>query len=239
MTETIYRIQMQSGADVGRVYDLAGTSLTVGRYPLADIVLDDTDVSYRHALLTRGGTSYRLADLGSDAGTYINGIRIGAEPVELSPGDMIQFGGRVSAAFMAVVDEPVVFEIEEQAEPSPALAVVEEERLDLLHDESPDSTALHPENEYDAPPWPEDEAPETAELPGERPAALPIAAAETGSSHAGPLPAMPPPQKNKAGRIALIAAGCLILLLACCCSASLFMYFVGGDWLLNQLGYMP
>lgn len=61
---------------------------------------------------------------------------------------------------------------------------------------------------------------------------------QTALDHTAPLPELPSPHK-KNGRILLITAGCLAVLLACCCSTTLFMYFIGGDWLLRQLGYLP
>jgi hypothetical protein len=92
-------------------------------------------------------------------------------------------------------------------------------------------------NEYDPPLWETaTEAVDPAPSPVETPAPT---TEKIGAGHAGPLPAMPPAQKKKNGRIMLITAGCLVALLACCCSSTLFMYFIGGDWLLNQLGYLP
>jgi hypothetical protein len=211
MTDNAFHLRIQSGPGAGQDHVLSGPSLTIGRYPLADIVIDDPDVSYRHALLTRGDDTYRLADLGSDAGTYVNGRRIGAEPVALFPGDIVLFGAHISAAFLAgaielaaPAEEPAV---EAAAAPAPPTPVDEVEPI--------------------APPAPDE--PVNAPRPP-APSRLPI--------HDQPLPEMPPPQKNNNRRIVLILAGCLALL-GCCCSATLFMYFIGGDWLLNHLGWLP
>ena len=99
MTETLYRLQMLAGPRAGQVVPLDGTRLTVGRYPLAEIVLDDPQVAYRHAVLTRTGDTWRLTDLNSDTGTTVNGQRAGTEPVALQPGDLIVLGAGVSMTF--------------------------------------------------------------------------------------------------------------------------------------------
>ena len=46
MSDTAYRLQMQNGPEPGHTYELTANSLTIGRYPLADIVIDDPDVGY-------------------------------------------------------------------------------------------------------------------------------------------------------------------------------------------------
>lgn len=63
--------------------------ITIGRAPDNDIFLDDPRVSRRHALIERLGTRFRLRDLNSDNGTFVNG-----EPVKgmvwIKPGDEIR-----------------------------------------------------------------------------------------------------------------------------------------------------
>ena len=241
MNENTFRLQLQSGPDAGRVYELTTDSLTLGRYPLADIVIDDPTVSYRHAVLTRRGTdTYRIADLGSDSGTYVNGQRIGAEPVALSPGDVILLGSRLSAAFLSDPSMTAVPEVE-------AIAPLLTDYQPLVAFEQTSEQAYAPEagpslpDEIEPPVGAVEEMPVEmvgANLDSEQVALVPRVT-PTASGHAGPLPAMPSPLKNKNGRILLITAGCLIALLACCCSSTFFMYFIGGDWLLSQLGYLP
>lgn len=211
MTGPAYRLQLESGPYSGQVYDLTASSLTIGRYPLADIVIDDPGIAYRHALLTRAGDTYRIADLASDSGTYVNGHRIGAEPVLLSPGDIILLGSRLTATYLVVDKQLDTFESVE----SPA--AVEELAL------PPAEELQEATGEYDPPVWEEPQPTDDAASP---------------VIHPEPLPPMPPPHRSN-GRIMAITAVIMVALLACCCSATLFMYFIGGDWLLNQLGYLP
>lgn len=242
MNESAFRLQIQSGPESGRVHELTKDSLTLGRYPLADIVIDDPTVSFRHAALTRSAAAYRIADLGSDSGTYVNGQRVGAEPVALSPGDVILLGSRLSVAYLAGPVATTAPYDDQQSEPlatdAPTLASIE---TSGEQPHAPEAALLSP-NDNEPPveeEWGEPPVGMSEPDPGSEQPALVMAEPQTTSGHDGPLPAMPPPQKNRNGRIMLITAGCLIALLACCCSSTLFMYFIGGDWLLSQLGYLP
>src|SRR5262249_29167206 len=52
----------------------------------------DSQLSRRHALLTRAGARLTIADLGSTNGTRVNGTLI-TERVELRAGDRVELGG--------------------------------------------------------------------------------------------------------------------------------------------------
>ncbi len=83
---------IRSGGGVsGQVFRLtAGTTVSLGRDPDADIFLDDVTVSRRHAEVTVGD-DVELTDLGSLNGTYVNRRRID-EGETLLGGDEIQIG---------------------------------------------------------------------------------------------------------------------------------------------------
>ena len=63
---------------------------TAGRHPKSDLFLDDVTVSRRHAEFVREGTAFRVRDVGSLNGTYLNRERV--EEGELHNGDEIQIG---------------------------------------------------------------------------------------------------------------------------------------------------
>ena len=63
--------------------------IVVGRKD-ADIVLGSPYVSRRHLKLVRNDAGYRLEDLNSSGGTYINGRRTVSQ--DLKPGDSIMLG---------------------------------------------------------------------------------------------------------------------------------------------------
>ena len=66
-------------------------SIIVGRSRTCCLALPGADASRRHAEILGTGKGFRLRDLGSTNGTFVNGERV--EDVELRPGDRIQIGG--------------------------------------------------------------------------------------------------------------------------------------------------
>jgi FHA domain/GYF domain 2 len=70
----------------------ANASLRVGREPDNSLTLDDNTVSRYHAVIEPAGQGFRVKDLGSSNGTFVNGRRIVNEPVFLERGDSIRFG---------------------------------------------------------------------------------------------------------------------------------------------------
>ena len=73
-----------------RMHDIREETITVGRGPESDIFLDDVTVSRKHAEISRGERGYRIRDVGSLNGTYVNRVRVDA--VDLRNGDEIQIG---------------------------------------------------------------------------------------------------------------------------------------------------
>ena len=73
-----------------RMHDIGEETVTVGRSPESNIFLDDVTVSRKHAEIERGERGYRIRDVGSLNGTYVNRVRVDA--VDLRNGDEIQIG---------------------------------------------------------------------------------------------------------------------------------------------------
>jgi hypothetical protein len=67
---------------------------TVGRSRSCDVVLDDANVSRRHAEIRPRGGGWTIADLGSTNGIAVNGARI-ERPQALKRGDRIEIGATV------------------------------------------------------------------------------------------------------------------------------------------------
>lgn len=93
-----FRMVMRSGPSVGKVYPLDKGEMFVGRDLSNDIVINDPEISRRHARLFLQGASYVLEDLGSTNGSFVNGQRL-VGPNILRPGDTITFGERMSMVF--------------------------------------------------------------------------------------------------------------------------------------------
>lgn len=75
----------------GRTWRIGVASTILGRDEAsADLVLDDTNVSRRHAELTRDASGWHIADLNSTNGTRVNGLRV--PQADLHDGDTISMG---------------------------------------------------------------------------------------------------------------------------------------------------
>lgn len=98
--QSSFRIVMRSGPSVGKVFPLEKSELFVGRDLSNDVVINDPEISRRHARLYLQGNSYVLEDLGSTNGSYVNGQRI-MGPSVLRPGDTLTFGERMNLVFEA------------------------------------------------------------------------------------------------------------------------------------------
>jgi signal transduction histidine kinase len=78
------------GADEGKQFEIAGDRLGIGRDASNGIRLHDTEVSRRHAEFVRTADGYRLLDVGSANGTFVNSQSV--RDVLLQGGDQIQIG---------------------------------------------------------------------------------------------------------------------------------------------------
>ena len=84
------RVATAVGLPAGAAYDLREGAL-LGRGDQADIVLEDSFASSRHARLVPHGDVMVLEDLGSTNGTYLNGEPLrGPQPLHV--GDTIRIG---------------------------------------------------------------------------------------------------------------------------------------------------
>ncbi len=70
---------------------LDGDRLVFGRAPHVDEQLSDEYVSDEHAVVVRVEGEWRVRDLGSTNGTYLNGQKVIA-PTSIAAGDQIQLG---------------------------------------------------------------------------------------------------------------------------------------------------
>ncbi len=87
---TPYLVVETAGSDEGRRINLTGDHLTVGRLPTCDVRFEDPRISRTHAALwQRAGADY-VEDLGSSAGTFVNGELVTA-PRQLQRGDRVAF----------------------------------------------------------------------------------------------------------------------------------------------------
>lgn len=114
-----YQLIMRSGPTPGAAFTLEGDQLTIGRDSANEIVINDAEVSRRHARLTFQGGKYVLEDLGSTNGTFVNGQRL-AGPRVLKPGEVVSFGEQIVLVFEASNIDPGATMVSPRAAAVPA-----------------------------------------------------------------------------------------------------------------------
>ncbi len=88
------------GATVGSELPLEKEKIIVGRGPRVDLAFRDSAMSCEHAALERVEQGYRVRDLASTNGVFVNGCETLAR--ELEHGDRLQVGNHL---FQYLVDE--------------------------------------------------------------------------------------------------------------------------------------
>jgi pSer/pThr/pTyr-binding forkhead associated (FHA) protein len=81
------------GNDAGKTFPLGKDVVIMGRGVSTDITLWDIRASRAHCRIDRRGNAYRISDLNSANGTYVNGKKIRVH--DLRQGDMIKIGASV------------------------------------------------------------------------------------------------------------------------------------------------
>ncbi|MDQ1395631.1 MAG: hypothetical protein QOG64_890 [Acidimicrobiaceae bacterium] len=90
LPEGLGMLVVKRGPNAGSRFVLEQPTTKVGRHPDSDIFLDDVTVSRRHAEFAHESNGYRVRDVGSLNGTYLNRERI--DEGMLANGDEVQIG---------------------------------------------------------------------------------------------------------------------------------------------------
>ncbi|KQX63940.1 FHA domain-containing protein [Streptomyces sp. Root1310] len=83
---------------------IPGHDYRIGRDPLSDIVIDDTRVSWHHAVLRPDGDHWTLADEHSTNGTYTDGRRV--QEWGVGPGSVIRIGSPDDGPYLVLSGRP-------------------------------------------------------------------------------------------------------------------------------------
>jgi predicted component of type VI protein secretion system len=166
VAERSYQLVVRKGPRPGQVFSLTLDTIVLGRDPLADIVLNDPEISRHHAQLKQTAEGYEFKDLGSTNGSFVDGKRMGGEPVMLTPGQVVMLGSNVTLIYQATSADPMATMVAPMgsAEPPTSLPVgqppsPEPDRPDFERspavEEPPATTPLPhspvPEPEYEEP----------------------------------------------------------------------------------------
>lgn len=192
MEPITYQLVMRTGPTPGKVFELTGEEITVGRDPSNTISIKDTQVSRKHARLQAQPGGFVIEDLGSTNGTFVNGQRL-IGPHLLKPGELVLFAENVSVLY-------------EERTPDQDATIVSDPTAAPLPPSEPDQSAPEPSAGEILSEQPDAEPTPTA---GEAPPVQP-AEPERTPSEPPPLPEMVP-SKPKTGLY--VGCGCLIVLL--------------------------
>ena len=105
MASQSFQLVMQKGPNPGKIYELVQEEATIGRDISNRIVINDPEVSRRHARLTLQVGGYVIEDLGSTNGTFVDGQRL-MGPHLLRPGQTVMFGEKITLAYEALGFDP-------------------------------------------------------------------------------------------------------------------------------------
>ena len=92
-----WKIQAITGELTGQEISI-DRDMLVGRHQTADIVLQQSEISRKHAAFLLKEQALWLQDLGSSNGTYVNDVQIAAETL-LKQGDIVQFASLKFSVF--------------------------------------------------------------------------------------------------------------------------------------------
>jgi predicted component of type VI protein secretion system len=105
MAETTYQLIMSAGPTPSKAFPLEKNEIFIGRDLTNDIVINDAEISRRHARLVRQDEGYVVEDLGSTNGTFVNGQRL-TGPYFLRSGETITLGEHVTLGYEASAFDP-------------------------------------------------------------------------------------------------------------------------------------
>jgi len=186
---------MRSGPAAGKTFILDKPELFVGRDLNNEVVINDPEVSRRHARLFIQGNNYHIEDLGSTNGTFIAGQRL-AGPYMLRVGEVVTFGERINLVYESdVIDQDVTMV-------SPAGQPMRQ----------PDFPSYAPPP-VEPPPPPPMQQPMYPPPPLQQPVQAPPPMGYAGQV---PMQAAPPPAK-KGSTTTIIIVLVLLMLLICVC----------------------
>lgn len=96
MMTTRSKLRIRGGPYDGCGLSLVGGVTAMGREATNDIVVEQPVVSRKHAMIFYRDQGFWIQDLGSQNGTFVDGLRVGHQPRVLKNGERIQLGSSES-----------------------------------------------------------------------------------------------------------------------------------------------
>ena len=230
-----YRLIVKKGPNPGHIYPIFAEHITIGRDPMSDIIFKDPEVSRRHVQFVRVRDTYQVEDLGSTNGTFVNGERLSGETTLLSIGHEIALGGAITLIFEEVdnaADSELLGTVsanlsDEAHESQPGTAEDDDAFAKFMYDNTPGTSELD-ENVV------ANEEPHIDQLQSMPPIAASPKHQSADHSATPSLSAAENVRMMTQRQIMTLVIGTVLATTVCIGSLLLFLYFIGGDWLLNQ-----
>lgn len=103
MSPSSFRLVLKSGPTAGQEFAFEIDEISIGRDVANAVVINDPEVSRRHARIFRQGINYVIEDLGSTNGTSVNNQRL-VGPYILRSGEVVTFGEHTNLLFETTGD---------------------------------------------------------------------------------------------------------------------------------------
>ena len=92
MASQTFQLVVQKGPTPGKVYELIQEEISIGRDITNRIVINDAEVSRKHARLKFQSGAYVIEDLGSTNGTAVGSPDNPIRQATIAAGDVLHFG---------------------------------------------------------------------------------------------------------------------------------------------------
>lgn len=102
---------VKGGPDEGSTIPITQPLTRLGRAPFNDVVVDDSAVSRHHADIHADPDGYRISDISSRNGTFVNGEKIGTEPRRLRNLARIELGGTDTPMYWIFLESQATVEV--------------------------------------------------------------------------------------------------------------------------------
>ena len=203
-----FRLVLRAGPTPGKAFPLDKDEMFIGREATNEIVINDPEVSRKHARLFVQGGNMILEDLGSTNGTSVNGQRL-TGPYVLRPGEIITLGEKITLLFESVAVDDNATMVGSSHIPSqpqyPPPAAQPPQVYQAPHPQQP-AYAPPPPPRYQAPPPPP---------------------AYSGQIPVSPQQA-PPPKKNTTVWVIVVVV--ILLFFICACAAVIYYIDANSLW---------